>query len=110
MEKYSSYDDAITGLQNEVSRYSSPPKSLPSNSVQSKETNFISSNSIPKINFKKVLIAFPIILFFVLVYYKPEFIMVEKPYDKKGKKIDYSKVIITVTFLTGFLYFIKCSL
>lgn len=106
MERYSNYDDTITGLQNEVSKYSFNPALNPTVKT---EPNFITSKSIPKINFDKVMIVVPIILFALLVYFKPEFIMVDKPYDKQGKRINYGKVVITVACISGLIYFVKCS-
>ena len=111
MEKYSNYEDTITGLQNEVSKYSFNNNMnndmIDQSTVQNNETNFISS--IPKIDFNKLMFAFPILLFALLVYFKPDFIMIDKPYDKQGKKINYSKVVITVTCITFLVYFVKCS-
>ena len=109
MERYSNYDDTITGLQNEVSKYSFNPALNQTVKQVQNEPNFITSKSIPKINFNKVMIAVPIILFALLVYFKPEFVMIDKPYDRRGKRINYGKVVITVACISGLIYFVKCS-
>lgn len=113
MEKYQNFDDAILGLQNEVNKYKNIP-SINSNGNQTinpknDEINILSSKSIPKINSKKLLIAFPILLFFALIYFQPEFIMRNRPQDKEGKKIDYGKVIITVSVISFLMYIITNS-
>jgi hypothetical protein len=113
MEKYQNFDDAILGLQNEVNKYSinniKLSSSLVDSPIRNDEINILSSKSIPQIDFNKLMIVVPIIIFFLFIYFKPEFIMVEKPYDKKGKRINYSKLIITVSILSGLFYCFKYS-
>ena len=111
MEKYKDFDDAILGLQNEVNKYTFSKFDSPAYSPNrnDKEINILSSKSIPKIDSSKMMIVFPIALFLLLIYFKPNFIMVDKPYDKKGRRIDYSKVIITVSLISGLLYIVLNS-
>lgn len=112
MEKYQNFDDAILGLQNEVNKYKNVPINSNMNSPvipKNDEINILSSKSIPKINSKKLLFAFPIVLFFALIYFQPEFILKNRPQDKDGKKIDYGKVIITVTVISFLMYIISNS-
>jgi len=112
MEKYQNFDDAILGLQNEVNKYKNVPINSNMNSPvipKNDEINILSSKSIPKINSKKLLFAFPIVLFFALIYFQPEFIMKNRPQDKEGKKIDYGKVIITVAVISFLMYIISNS-
>jgi hypothetical protein len=113
MEKYQNFDDAILGLQNEVNKYSinniNLSSSLIDSPIRNEEINILSSKSIPKIDFNILMIVFPIILFFLFIYFKPEFIIVEKPYDKNGRRINYTKLIITISLLSGLFYCFRYS-
>ena len=114
MEKYQNFDDAILGLQNEVNNYTiNQTKQYPNltdSPGRDGEMNILSSNSIPKIDFNKLIIAVPIILFLLFIYFKPDFIMVDEPYDKFGRRINYGKLIITVSILSALFYCLKYSI
>jgi len=110
MEKYENFDEAILGLENEVKKFSKVKIQLPDESpIRTEEINIISSSSIPKINVSKLMYAVPFILFFLFYYFKPNFIMINNPHDKKGKRINYGKLIITVTILSGLIFSVKYS-
>jgi len=112
MEKYQNFDDAILGLQNEVNKYKNVPINSNMNSPvipKNDEINILSSKSIPKINFDKLLFVIPFIIFFLFLYFKPNFIMIEKPTDKKGKRVNYGKLIILTFILSGLIFSIKYS-
>ena len=97
------FDDAISNLQLEVNKYSVPKTNtfriddinLPE--LQSKkEFKILSSTSGPKIEFNKFMIALPFLLFIALYYFKPDFIMVDNPQDKRGKRVNYGKLVVVV--------------
>lgn len=105
------FDSAITSLQNEVNKYSfEKPNILKIDDISlpdlqnQKEFKFISSSSAPKLNFNKFMIAFPFILFFFLLYLKPDFIMVDNPQDSKGKRINYGKLVLVIFIVSLVVY------
>jgi len=107
MKKYRSFDKDILGLQNEVNKYEIQKPKL--DTFPNDEINIVSSKSIPKINFDKLLFVIPFIIFFLFLYFKPNFIMIEKPTDKKGKRVNYGKLIILTFILSGLIFSIKYS-
>lgn len=107
MKKYRSFDKDILGLQNEVSKYEIQKPKL--ETFSNDEINIVSSKSIPKINFNKLLLITPFVIFFVFLYFKPNFIMIEKPTDKRGKRVNYGKLILLTFILSGLIFSIKYS-
>ena len=105
------FDDAISSLQSEVNKYSTQKSNmlriddinLPDFQLK-KEFKILSSNSGPKIDFNKFMIAFPFLLFIALYYFKPEFIMVDNPQDSKGKRVNYGKLVIVVFIVSLVVY------
>ena len=102
------FNDAILSLQSEVNKYSTKKSNmlrvndiLPS---QSKKEFNILSTSVPKIDFNKFIIVFPFLCFITLYYFKPDFIMVDKPHDKRGKRVNYGKLFTVVFIFTAVVY------
>lgn len=113
MEKYRNFDHDILGLQNEVNKYQKSELKSPLTdtfSTQKDEINIISSKSIQKINFNKLLFVIPFVIFFLFLYFKPNFIMINNPYDKKINRINYGKLIFLTFILSGLIVAIKYSI
>jgi hypothetical protein len=109
MEKYKNFDDAILSLQNEVNRYSFGDKQTTKNISDSNEINIISSIPLQKIDFNKMMLIVPFLLFFLFLYFRPKFILIDNPHDKRGLRVNYGKLIITIFLISGGLYCIKYS-
>lgn len=107
MEKF---NDEILSLQSEVNKYSNSKKTniLKLNDINlpdsKKEFKILNFDSAPKIDFNKFMIVFPFLCFISFYYFKPDFIMIDNPHDKKGKRINYGKLVFVVFIITIVVY------